>query len=99
MEKRIIHLTGEPYIDGSFYRLPTETGKESVRVLQGSWLSCEAEDDDGNEYRVCWDYEEDEECPGEITYDAKHPIAVIGDPHCHAYDATAQCEIAVSHRF
>lgn len=91
--KRAIHLTGEPYFDGVFYRLPTEDGQDSVRAMQGSWLSCTAEDNDGNEFLVMWDYEDDDEYPGEIIYDAEQPTAVIGDPYGNAYDATASVTI------
>ena len=86
-----ITLTQNAYASGSYLRLPTEDGKESVFAMQGSWYEAQATDADGNEYTVyCdildnWDGEDEAD-----ACDWDHPTAVVQeDPWC---DVTAKVE-------
>lgn len=47
-----IKLDEEPYVDGTFYRLPREDGGESIYVLEGYWYQATGTDEDDNEYTV-----------------------------------------------
>lgn len=83
-----IKLDGEPYVDGTFYRLPREDGGESIYAMEGWWYQAEGTDEDGNEYTVFWDIlpEWDGDDAG-YACDWDHPTAVVReDPWS---DATA----------
>lgn len=89
-----IKLVRDAYLTGSYYRLPTEDGKPSVYVMEGSWYQAEGEDASGNEYTVFWailpDWDGEDE--GDAC-DWEHPVAIVReDPWA---DVTAHATVAL----
>lgn len=85
-----IRLTQDAHVegyDGAFYRFATEDGKSAATGIWDNWYEANAEDTEGNEYRVVWEISNmdafnsgDEDCcnwdePAEIySYKDNKPV-------------------------